>query len=94
MYDVTLGIFVYIKQSSAPLELMNSSHNLLASNTKVQHYFVANDWKLGNPNCGNVFSVSIQRPAPRGSVVFARAFPSQLPARLLAFSLGNDVEIY
>jgi hypothetical protein len=36
MYDVTLGIFVYIKQSSAPLELMNSSHNLLAPNTKVQ----------------------------------------------------------
>jgi hypothetical protein len=36
MYDVTLGIFVYIKQSPAPLELMNSSHNLLAPNTKVQ----------------------------------------------------------
>jgi hypothetical protein len=33
MYDVTLGIFVYIKQSSAPLELINSSHKFL----KVQH---------------------------------------------------------
>jgi hypothetical protein len=29
MYDVTLGIFVYIKQSSAPLELMDSSHKFL-----------------------------------------------------------------
>jgi hypothetical protein len=29
MYDVTLGIFVYIKQPSAPLELINSSYNLL-----------------------------------------------------------------
>jgi hypothetical protein len=37
MYDATLGIFVYIKQPSAPLELMNSSHNLYAANTKVQH---------------------------------------------------------
>jgi hypothetical protein len=37
MYDVTLGIFVYIKQLSAPLELkINSSHNLLAPNTKIQ----------------------------------------------------------
>jgi hypothetical protein len=36
MYDVSLGISVYIKRSSAPLELMNSSHNLLTPNTKVQ----------------------------------------------------------
>jgi hypothetical protein len=36
MYDVTLGIFVYIKQPSAPLESMNSSITVL----KVQQYGV------------------------------------------------------
>jgi len=34
MYDATLGIFVYIKRRSALLELMNSSHNILAPTPK------------------------------------------------------------
>jgi hypothetical protein len=39
MYDATLGIFMYIKQPSAPLELRNSSHNIHAPDTKVQHVY-------------------------------------------------------
>jgi len=50
MYDATLGIFVYIKRRSALLELMNSSHNILAPTPKFNRLWARCRYKI----CGHL----------------------------------------
>jgi hypothetical protein len=80
MYDVTLGIFVYIKQSSAPLELMNPSHNLLASNTKVQQLRVSSGRGYGIHDVG---STGIP---PAGGLYSHFTYPSNLSGDLKSYN--------